>query len=223
MSILYKLTDKNGKTRAGKRNETSWIVGTTVEAKGSIKQDLCSDGWLHAYLHPLLACLLNPIHANFTSMRMFEVEGKIGMSDKQLKIGCRSLRVIKELTIPIITIEQRVKFAILCAIEVYQDESFQTWAKKWLNGENRANRAAAADAVAYAAAYAADAAAYAANAAAANAAAYAADYTADYAANAADYAANAAAYAAYAAANAAYAAANARFDLIAIAEKVMQE
>lgn len=39
--------------------------------------------------------------------------------------------------LPRVTIEQRVKFAILCAKAVYRDESFNLWADRWLSAEDR--------------------------------------------------------------------------------------
>ena len=58
MTKLYKLTDQNHQTR----NNTKWGAGVTHTASG--QGDLCTAGWLHAYTSPLLAVLLNPIHAN---------------------------------------------------------------------------------------------------------------------------------------------------------------
>ena len=39
--------------------------------------------------------------------------------------------------LPRVTIEQRVKFAILCAKAVYNEEAFNLWADRWLSGEDR--------------------------------------------------------------------------------------
>lgn len=39
--------------------------------------------------------------------------------------------------LPRVTIERRVKFAILCAKAVYQDEAFNLWADAWLAAEDR--------------------------------------------------------------------------------------
>ena len=230
---LYKLTDEHGQTK----NNTQWGENITHTAKGNGQQGLCSDGWIHAYEHPLLAVLLNPIHGAFIEPRLWEAEGEIGESDHQLKCGCRSLTTIKEIPLPVITAEQKVKFAILCALAVYKDKGFKAWADSWISGEDRsyksaaaahanaaASNAAASNAAAYAnasyAAYAyADAAVNAAYAAV-NAAYAAADaaYAADANADAAAYAAADAAYAAYANADAAVNAAHAAaIDLIAIA------
>ena len=197
---VYKLTDKNNETY----NNTKWGENVTHETDGS--GDLCGPGWLHFYTSAELAILMNPVHASISSPKLWEAEAEGKFKDDfGRKGGCTKLTTTKEISIPNITTNQKIAFAILCGLEVYKDEKFQKWANEWL--ENKDRSADAANAAANAANAAVDA-AY----AAANAAANAAD--AAYAANAAANAAVDAAYAANAAnaadaANAAYAAANA--------------
>ena len=66
--MLYKLTDENDRTY----NDTQWGEGVTHETSGEGK--LCGEGWIHAYIDPLLAVFLNPIHACFTNPHMWEAE-----------------------------------------------------------------------------------------------------------------------------------------------------
>ena len=196
---LYKLTDKNMQTHKG----FQWTLDQWFETSG--EGHLCSPGWLHAYSDPTLALLMNPAHADFSNPRLFEAEGDGGyLEDSGLKCGVRRLRLVKELGVTYLTLEQRVRFAIYCALEVNKSQDFNRWAHNWLSGDDRSVKAANAAAnAAEEANYAAKAAAYAAYAAAdaANAAAYAA-----YAVSAAYAAADAAYAAADAAADAAYAA-----------------
>jgi len=214
---LYKLTNADGCTK----DNTQWEVGITHSAKGSQDQDLCSDGFIHAYESPLLAVLLNPIHADFDPLRLWEAEGEIIKRDGQLKVGCKSLTTIREIPIPAISTEQRVRFAILVSKTVYLENSWSVWATNWLNGKDRTKNAARAAAWAAYATNAANAAAYAVYAAnAATAAAYAA-----YATNAAEAAVDAANAAAYAttAATAASHFYSKELDLISIAEQAIGE
>ena len=197
---LYKLTDENKTTY----NNTVWGEGVTHSASG--KGQLCGDGWIHAYLDPLLAAFLNPLHANFKNPLLWVCEGEIGINEYGFKVGTKSLTTLMQIPLPVVTLEQCVEIGIRCALLVYTKPDFITWADNWLSGQNRTADAA------YAAAYAADAAyaaAYAAHAArAADAALFSSLYTADaatYTADAATYAAYAAAYAAHAAAYAAHA------------------
>ena len=134
---LYKLTDQEGRTK----NNTQWGDGVTHTAPGT--GDLCSSGWLHAYTDPLLAILLNPGHANISEPRLWEVEGEVGATDHGLKVGCTSMTTVREIPVPVITIEQRILFSILCALEVCQDEKFKTWADRWMSGEDRSKEASA--------------------------------------------------------------------------------
>jgi hypothetical protein len=140
MSTLYKLTDQDGYTRRGYDNACLWAEG--VSHSGTGEGDLCGPGYIHAYTHPLLAVLLNPIHADFTSPRMWEAEGEIAKLDRGLKVGCVTLTTVRELPLPVVTMEQRVRFAILCAKVVYNDPAWNAWADRWLDGTDRTVSAA---------------------------------------------------------------------------------
>ena len=136
MIKLYKLTDKDGKTR----NDTQW--GPGVSHSGTGEGELCGWGWIHAYEHPLIAVLLNPIHARFQTPRLWEAEGEIAIRDGQTKCGCKTLTTIREIPLPSITTETRVRFAILCVKEVCADLPWNAWADGWLSGEDRSEAAA---------------------------------------------------------------------------------
>jgi hypothetical protein len=222
MTIYYKLTTQEGKTR----NETQWGENVTHEATGDIKQDLCSNAWIHAYTHPLLAVLMNPVHADIENPILWEGKGEGEAKFEPLKCGFRKFTTLKKIPLPEVTDVQKVAFGILCAKEVYKDSSWNQWADKWLSGEDRTKSSAnaAADAAAYAAAAADVVAYYAANAADAYAASDAASSAARAAANAAYAAANAAdAYAASdAASSAASKATGKELDFVSIALKAME-
>jgi len=193
----YKLTTQDNFIM----NDTLWREGISHTTSG--EGELCSAGWLHAYSHPLLAVLLNPMHANISNPKLWEAYGS-GMkkSDHGLKIGFTKLTTKKGIALSVVTDIQKVIFAILCALEVYKEPSFVTWADNWLSNKDRSasttetvpNMAS----VAYNAAYAT----------------YAAVYAAYYAADAAT---NAAYAARYAAVNAVY-----DIDLIKLAKKAMK-
>ena len=143
MTKLYKLTDEQGRTRAGKDNELTWAVG--VEHKtASTGTRLCTADVIHAYEHPLIAVLMNPVHADFnpTTMRLFVAEGEIVAREGQLKCGVYALRIVEEIAVPTLTNEQRVKCVILCAKRVCKEAAWNAWADKWLSGEDRSARAA---------------------------------------------------------------------------------
>jgi hypothetical protein len=141
MTIVYKLTNQEMQTGVSPPAKlTRWVIGEKQTASG--KGNLCGRGWLHAYIHPLLANFLNPIHANFSNPRLFECEGFIGKDDNGLKIGCTELTILKEIPLDKISTNQRVAFCILCAKEVYNNEEWNTWANNWLSGKDRSLTAA---------------------------------------------------------------------------------
>ena len=152
MTTLYKLTRQDNTTSDGATLE--WGAGVSHTATGTGTQ-LCSPDVIHAYTHPLLAVLLNPIHANYKNPKLWRCEGEVVANDHGLKVGVKTLTTIEEIPLPVVTTEQHVKFAILCAKQVCKDEKWNAWADKWLSGEDRS--AAAAEA-AWAAAWAARAA-----------------------------------------------------------------
>lgn len=144
---VYKLTNQSMQTHNGYQ----WALAEWRATNG--KGDLCGPGWLHAYDDPLLAVLLNPVHANLARPRLFEATGAgERRDDRGLKCAYTRLRLDKEIPLPTVTTEQRVRFAIGCALAVYHESGFIAWANAWLTGadrrEGRAARAAAWEAVA---------------------------------------------------------------------------
>ena len=133
----YKLTDENNRTH----NNTQWGENVTHEAMGNGKK-LCTDGWIHFYEDPLVAMMMNPIHASFDNPHLWEAEAEGEVLREATKSGCKKLTTLKQIPLPEITLTQRVAFGILCALEVCEDESFRGWAKKWLSGKDRSACAA---------------------------------------------------------------------------------
>jgi hypothetical protein len=123
----------------------TWAVGVEHKTAGTGTQ-LCTADVIHAYEHPLIAVLMNPVHADFNParMRLFVAEGEIVAREVQLKCGVHALKIVEEIPVPVLTTEQRVKFAILCAKTVCKDAEWNAWADKWLSCDDRSAAAAAA-------------------------------------------------------------------------------
>ena len=173
MAYAYKLLSQEMTSR----NNTKWEIGKAIEiSKDFPGNTLCSNQLLHCYASPEIAVFMNPAHANISEPRLFRIRCSKILADDGTKQGCKKQTLLKELPLPEISIEQRIKIAILCATEVYKEPNFLVWTENWNTGKDRTAAAAnaAANAAAYANAYAA--------AAAANAAAYAAAYANAYAA-----------------------------------------
>ncbi len=79
MTKLYKLTAYLGRTRAGEDNELTWAVGVEHKTAGTGTR-LCTADVIHAYEHPLIAVLMNPLHADFdtTTMRLVKSGHRFG-------------------------------------------------------------------------------------------------------------------------------------------------
>lgn len=145
MTTYYKLTDEHARTYGG----CQW--GENVTHSGTGRGPLCGPGWIHVYDHPLLAVLLNPIHANFQHPRLWEAEGRgVTLDDHGLKRGVQTITTLREIPLPVVTTTHRVAFAVLCGKAVCHDPAWTQWADNWLTGKNRtaAVEAAAAAAVA---------------------------------------------------------------------------
>ena len=111
MTIYYKLTTQEGKTK----NNTQWGENVTHEATGDIKQDLCSDAWIHAYTHPLLAALMNPVLSNIENPIHWEGKGEGEAKFEPLKCGFRKFTTLRQIPLPEVTDVQKIAFGILCA------------------------------------------------------------------------------------------------------------
>ena len=190
--IVYKLTDKDGRTFG----DCQWGEGISRKTKKE-GATLCTDEVIHAYRDPYLAIFANPIQGGFDSetMLLWECEASNPVADDGLKIGVKELTTIRQIPIPCLSTEQIIKIAILSAKEVYKNKRWNKWADGWLSGEDRTLAAAAiaahdaADAAVHT--YATEAVAY---------PAYSAYSTARAAVRAATYATEAVAYATEAAA-----------------------
>jgi len=134
----YKLTDENGQTH----NNTQWGPNITHEAPG--QSYLCTGGWIHYYTDPYLAIFMNPIHADFVNPKLWSAKVEGNIKEETLKCGCQKLTTIRELNIHTMTIENRVKIGIRCAMLVYKEPRWVKWANKWLDGVDRSVKAAIA-------------------------------------------------------------------------------
>ena len=150
--MKYKLTNQNRCTHGGFRlpADGEWFSAAQCDAPPV----QCTDTVLHHYAHPLLAVLFNPLHADIKTPRLFEIEIDEELGTDGLKGWCREQRIIRELPLPELTIEQRAAFAIYCA-EPWADAGWLKWAANWMNGSDRSRESAWAARAAWAAAEAA--------------------------------------------------------------------
>lgn len=127
---LYKITDHNYCSYGG----CKW--GKNIEHSAPGRGKLCTDAYLHAYCHPLLAAFFNPIYGRYTFPVLWKIQGIVKKADGT-KVGCTWQKTLKIIPLPEITTEQQVKIAILCVKEVFDDLKWNDWADKWLSGKDR--------------------------------------------------------------------------------------
>lgn len=172
----YKLIDQKGYTRHGQEGETFWLDGQEKEAQGKGSK-LCSTDVIHFYNDPIIAIIMNPTHANIPNPRLIEIEIDEIVAPDELKGGCKKAKFIKEIPVPEVSLNQKVRFAIQLALFVskhWKSDEWVKWAELWLQQEATAEAATSTADVAWAVAEAACTAAWAAETARAAWAAWAA-------------------------------------------------
>jgi hypothetical protein len=135
----YKLIDQNGYTRYGMKGETKWLpIDKVVEPIGAGTTP-CGPGVLHGYISPEVAMLANPMHAAIPHPRLLRIESDQTWHTDGLKRWTNGkCRVVEELPLPQLTLEDRVAWVICLSAH----ESTREWAIKWLSGQDRTARAA---------------------------------------------------------------------------------
>jgi hypothetical protein len=137
IKTVYKLTNQKMQTRGGYQ----WRLNKYHATPGT--GELCSRGWLHFYYSPELAMLLNPIHANIDTPKLFEARAWGQFKDDHgLKGGATRMKLKRQIPFVEPTNEQYTKFAILCEKESNPHLDWINWANNWLSGADRSPEAA---------------------------------------------------------------------------------
>jgi len=140
--IKYKLTDKDGYTRRGRDGETLWTLGCIVNAIGKGTK-LCTSDVIHYYDSPEIAVFMNPVHGNIKPpLRCFEIEIDAIVTHDGTKGGCKHAKCLREVTVPKLSLTQMTHISIRCAMVVYKEASWVSWAENWLSGKDRTSKAA---------------------------------------------------------------------------------
>lgn len=135
-TVIYKITRSDLTTHNGYQ----WVIGETREFPGT--GDLCGPGYAYAYESAQLALLLKFIHVDYDPYCLLRGRGVIVKRDGQLKAGCSRLTLLERITVPDITLEQRVTFAVLSARAVHTGNRWASWAERWLDGTDRSAESA---------------------------------------------------------------------------------
>lgn len=136
---VFKVTGADRRTRGGMQ----WGEGVQNRATGR-DSGLCSNGWIHAFEHPLLAAFFDPLFTKYGPTALLwraEASGEV-LRPTQSKLGCKVLRTVGTIPMPLITTEQRVEIGIRCALAVDTDPGFRRWADAWLDASDRTEESA---------------------------------------------------------------------------------
>lgn len=125
--MYCKLTNRNLQTHNG----FQWTLKEwyTIDPICRARTEhLCTTAWFHCYNHPIIAVLLNPIHADIEKPRLFRCNVK-GMkkTDSGLKFGFTYMRLAEELTLPEVTAAQCNRLIRLCVSEIDQAKRDTSW------------------------------------------------------------------------------------------------
>ena len=121
----YVLTDRAGITATGQTLAPGKFIQATRD-KSNIMPRINECGAETS----LLAALISPIPAD--QARLFSIHCWNVTIDPK---NAQSYTVVKEVDrVPVVTAEQRLRFAVLVAKETFRDKQFRHWADRWLSG-----------------------------------------------------------------------------------------
>jgi hypothetical protein len=100
MAELFKLTTQDWLTMKGCLGETKWGPNVTHVSLG--RGEVCGPDFIHAYTHPRLALLLNPIHARIDDPVLWRCAGEVVAADRDLLVCCKRLTTIETMPLPVV-------------------------------------------------------------------------------------------------------------------------
>lgn len=121
----YLLVDDDGRSRRG-----GVIEAEAANASLQYRRQIISQNIWECAETPLLAVLINPLHAESVVPRLFELRGN--MDDDKFV-----LHRVREIVAPSVSPEQKLIFAMLCVRALTPDQLFSAWVDRWLSSTDR--------------------------------------------------------------------------------------
>jgi len=130
----YILADSANHTRRGSRIFPGHSTFSSQTSNNIVAHNAAEIG-----ASALVAIMLNPWHAQLEKSKMLELHFAsiaIDTSDPTIRMS------VREVTVPEITTDQKITFALMVVSKVYSNDQFNQWAKKWIDGSDRSAESA---------------------------------------------------------------------------------
>lgn len=121
----YLLADLHGQTRRGITINTNRANGKRYYSGDIVSRNIweCADS-------PLLAIMINPLHAECVRPRLFEIGGKFGQDQN-------NVHRVREIDLPEVSPEQKLAYAMYCVRSLIPEHAFDAWVERWLANDDR--------------------------------------------------------------------------------------
>ncbi|MFV1997071.1 MAG: hypothetical protein ACC641_03575 [Acidiferrobacterales bacterium] len=121
----YLLANLEGRTRRGMTIEINRTFGKRQYSSDIVSRNIweCADT-------PLLAIMINPLHAECVRPRLFEIRGEFGQ-------GQNTIHRVGEVILPDVSPEQKLAFAMYCVRSIVPEHAFGAWVERWLANIDR--------------------------------------------------------------------------------------
>ncbi|MFV1996599.1 MAG: hypothetical protein ACC641_01185 [Acidiferrobacterales bacterium] len=130
----YILADSANHTRRGNRIFPGHSTFSSQTSNNIVAQNAPEIGG-----SALVAIMLNPWHAQLETPKMLELHFTsiaIDTSDPTIRMS------VREVTLPEITTDQKIIFGLMVVSTVFNNNQFNQWAEKWIDGSDRSAESA---------------------------------------------------------------------------------
>lgn len=124
--MYYFVTDETGKDWLGRQ----WTEETSFTEENP-------NYYFSCYQSPLVALFLSPAFDAYKNPQLWLAEPYEEQKDYDFRHISAGLKVLRKISVPEITAEQRIVFGIVCALNVISNKVFVDWGLAWLKNEDR--------------------------------------------------------------------------------------
>lgn len=130
--MYYFITDSTGKDWMGRQ----WGEGVSHTETNDNYYFTC-------YHSPTVAALMVAANDEYPNHRLWLAEPFGDITNYDYRDISTGMKTVREVETPKLTVEQRITFGIVCALNTVEHPLFQQWGFDWLKGRDRSKEAAA--------------------------------------------------------------------------------